>query len=50
MIKMKGNSYRKIKDSESSTRKQGTECTVLLLQTFGNNQQCRAGQETEYST
>ena len=50
MIKMKGNGDCEIENGKGATRKQGTECAVLLLQAFGNHQQCGAGQETKYGT
>ena len=50
MIKMKGNGDREIENGKGATRKQGAECAVLLLQAFGNHQQCGAGQETKYGT
>ena len=47
---MKGNGDCEIENGKGATRKQGTECAVLLLQAFGNHQQCGAGQETKYGT
>ena len=47
---MKGNGDCEIENGKGATRKQGTECAVLLLQAFGNHQQCGAGQKTKYGT
>lgn len=44
---MKGNGDCEIENGKGATRKQGTECAVLLLQAFGNHQQAEPAQENQ---